>query len=676
MGVLHLIERPVDRVLVSINETLRSVTHEAWQYSSQIANGGSVFVLGFLHKPSLHNYMKQRQRIKFIEPKTTLPGISPFATIINHKKNNANKDEENSSPEINPRRTREKKQEKQEKFLRKSDSQFSPSSAFSRNNRKNLHYTQPIARRSSAQFKRASSEPDIFSLTGDWGDIPNTLPDDIPSGVTPTGLFEDLRLLQLTIINFIMLQIRWLWHSLIGVFNGHRLFSFRTILAPFYFLLWLWTYFCLFLQLTKRIISRISKILFHPSEYLSQQGIDKRTKEEIVRDSGYPYELHTVTTEDGYIITLERLPNPTSKKVIYFQHGLIDSGFTWLASGNSTSLAMAAYDNGYDVFLGNFRGNAPTSHVNPNISSSVYWNFTINDHAFKDVPAFVKHIYDVKRRELKIPPRELQFRDHFELICVAHSMGGMAALMYIIQSRMDKKWHGLSKAILLSPAGIHVDAPPLARWGAPIIDIALKFLPFVHCLRFPSNFMRVLSAKVMEDVKSTNQTRDLFTYIATMLIGGSVEDHSLNRVNAVRWIFTGTPVNVFRHFRQLISSKSFRAYNYGKKRNLQEYGSPTPPCYYDHYDKIDIPVYYMMGLIDNLIRPANVIAHFQQHAAYHPDKAFLRAFADAGHVEFTLGVSEEMTNVILDCIRNSEDPNVAPVSFHTLHQNHAQEEEQ
>lgn len=65
--------------------------------------------------------------------------------------------------------------------------------------------------------------------------------------------------------------------------------------------------------------------------------------------------------------------------------------------------------------------------------------------------------------------------------------------------------------------------------------------------------------KVFEDVKSTNPTRDLFTYFATTLIGGDVKGHSLTRVhNLVQWIFAGTPVGVFRHFRQLISTREFR----------------------------------------------------------------------------------------------------------------------
>eukprot|EP00012_Vannella_robusta_P005153 CAMPEP_0206205800 /NCGR_PEP_ID=MMETSP0166-20121206/14475_1 /ASSEMBLY_ACC=CAM_ASM_000260 /TAXON_ID=95228 /ORGANISM="Vannella robusta, Strain DIVA3 518/3/11/1/6" /LENGTH=139 /DNA_ID=CAMNT_0053625967 /DNA_START=165 /DNA_END=580 /DNA_ORIENTATION=+ len=134
----------------------------------------------------------------------------------------------------------------------------------------------------------------------------------------------------------------------------------------------------------------------------------------------------------------------------------------------------------------------------------------------------------------------------------------------------------------------------------------------------------------------------------------------------VRWVFTGTPVGVFRHFRQLISSNRFQGFDFGKKRNRKEYGSDKPPCYLDYYDLIDIPVYYMMGLIDNLIRPANVIAHFDAHAKHHPNKAFLKAFADAGHVEFTLGVSEEMTNVILSCLDDNAEPEPA-VTFHSLH---------
>lgn len=159
--------------------------------------------------------------------------------------------------------------------------------------------------------------------------------------------------------------------------------------------------------------------------------------------------MHRVTTDDGYILCLERLPKPKSRSVIYFQHGVIDSGFTWVAAGNTNSIAMTAHDSNYDVFLGNFRGNAPISHVNPNISSTKYWNFSVNHHAWNDIPAIIKYIQELKRQDLG--------DDDFEIIAVAHSMGGMAVLMYLVKCGMDAIPTGLSKAILLSPAGIHKD---------------------------------------------------------------------------------------------------------------------------------------------------------------------------------------------------------------------------
>ena len=45
-AVSFMIERPVDRILVSVKESMRSFTHEAWQYASQVTNGTSVFLLG------------------------------------------------------------------------------------------------------------------------------------------------------------------------------------------------------------------------------------------------------------------------------------------------------------------------------------------------------------------------------------------------------------------------------------------------------------------------------------------------------------------------------------------------------------------------------------------------------------------------------------------------------
>jgi hypothetical protein len=75
--------------------------------------------------------------------------------------------------------------------------------------------------------------------------------------------------------------------------------------------------------------------------------------------SGYPLELHTVTTDDGYVLRMERIPRPGCRKVAFFQHGILDTSLTWVSSGVTGSQAFAAWDQGFDVWLGSSRSNPP-----------------------------------------------------------------------------------------------------------------------------------------------------------------------------------------------------------------------------------------------------------------------------------------------------------------------------
>jgi hypothetical protein len=72
------------------------------------------------------------------------------------------------------------------------------------------------------------------------------------------------------------------------------------------------------------------------------------------------------------------------------------------------------------------------------------------------------------------------------------------------------------------------------------------------------DFVRVAAAKMLQDVKNTGPTRDLFTYFVYKLLGGKVDNHSITSVhNITQFVFAGTPVMVFRHFYQLIKSGKF-----------------------------------------------------------------------------------------------------------------------
>lgn len=74
----------------------------------------------------------------------------------------------------------------------------------------------------------------------------------------------------------------------------------------------------------------------------------------------YPVEVHTINTEDGYILTFYRIQskNQTSFKenlpVIWLQHGILDSSDTWIINSEPEENAPAFYfaNRGFDVWLG------------------------------------------------------------------------------------------------------------------------------------------------------------------------------------------------------------------------------------------------------------------------------------------------------------------------------------
>lgn len=57
---------------------------------------------------------------------------------------------------------------------------------------------------------------------------------------------------------------------------------------------------------------------------------------------GYQAENHYVTTSDGYILNLHRIPvgksGQTNGKVVYLQHGLLTASHDWIIAGPKKAL--------------------------------------------------------------------------------------------------------------------------------------------------------------------------------------------------------------------------------------------------------------------------------------------------------------------------------------------------
>uniref|UniRef100_A0A6P4E010 Lipase 1-like n=1 Tax=Drosophila rhopaloa TaxID=1041015 RepID=A0A6P4E010_DRORH len=77
---------------------------------------------------------------------------------------------------------------------------------------------------------------------------------------------------------------------------------------------------------------------------------------QLISKYGYPAENYTVQTEDGYILGMVRIARPGAIPVLMV-HGLLDSSATWVMMGPTKSLGYLLYEQGYDVWMTNVRGN-------------------------------------------------------------------------------------------------------------------------------------------------------------------------------------------------------------------------------------------------------------------------------------------------------------------------------
>lgn len=105
---------------------------------------------------------------------------------------------------------------------------------------------------------------------------------------------------------------------------------------------------------------------------------------------GYPVEVHRVSTTDGYILVMERIPRPQARNAVFFIHGVMDTSQSWVCSGVTGSQAFAAWDAGFDVWLGNSRSNPPRMHRDPAFQGPSYWHYTVNEFGLQDMQAQVR----------------------------------------------------------------------------------------------------------------------------------------------------------------------------------------------------------------------------------------------------------------------------------------------
>ncbi|KAG5546415.1 hypothetical protein RHGRI_018559 [Rhododendron griersonianum] len=438
------------------------------------------------------------------------------------------------------------------------------------------------------------------------------------------------------------------------------------------------------------------KTNFHPL------NTDARTCRDVITELGYPYEAIPVTgiTEGGLSSTWDNgfiygVSNTFLSPLLANKNGyilidyaaviflsisdkkkqdksylllsnavdfLLNSLFSfikpcWVSNGVVGSPAFAAFDQGYDVFLGNLRGLVSREHVDKSISSRQYWHYSINEHGTEDIPAMLEKIHEVKVSELKSTHpllEEESNRDQpYKLCAICHSLGGAGILMYIITRRIEEKPHRLSRLILLSPAGFHDDSNLMFTVVEYIFLLLAPILvPLVPGLYIPTRFFRMLLNKLARDFHNYPAVGGLVQTLMSYVVGGD----SSNWIGVIGLPhynmndMPGVSLLVALHLAQMKRTKKFQMFDYGSAAaNMEMYGSPEPLDLGEYYGLIDVPVDLVAGHKDKVIRPSMV----RKHSKLMRDSGVEVSYNEFeyAHLDFTFSHHEELLAYVMSRLR-------------------------
>lgn len=160
--------------------------------------------------------------------------------------------------------------------------------------------------------------------------------------------------------------------------------------------------------------------------------------------NGFRFERHQIETEDGYLLEQFRIPGMIGedeskdrlKKPILFQHGIVDSAWTWIQNRPDIAPAFVAALAGYDVWLGNSRGNTFSLDFVSPVTQETYWDFDWEQMGRYDVPATFDYITHIN--------------GHQKIAYVGHSMG-TTQMFYALAKIPDFFRDRMSLFVALAP---------------------------------------------------------------------------------------------------------------------------------------------------------------------------------------------------------------------------------
>lgn len=270
---------------------------------------------------------------------------------------------------------------------------------------------------------------------------------------------------------------------------------------------------------------------------------------------GYTAEEHVVQTRDGYLLGIHRLPwrkgeedtkvnsgpNSVKKRVVYLHHGLLMNSEVWVCLTDAQRcLPFVLVERGFDVWLGNNRGNKYSKKsVKLSPSSLEFWDFSIDEFAFYDIPDSIQYILDSTHQS--------------SLSYIGFSQGTAQsfATLAVHPKLNDQVNVFIALAPAMSPAGL----------SNGIVDALIKASPQVLFLLFGRRSILASATMWQSILYPPIFVRVIDTGMA-FLFGWKTKNISLSqKLAAYPHLYSFTSTKSVVHWFQIIRNKSFQMFD-------------------------------------------------------------------------------------------------------------------
>ncbi|KAI5634957.1 alpha/beta-hydrolase lipase region domain-containing protein [Phthorimaea operculella] len=354
-----------------------------------------------------------------------------------------------------------------------------------------------------------------------------------------------------------------------------------------------------------------NKQIFHKNVEKAMQTVNEDVHlnaTELLIKHQYAVETHTVKTEDGYFLTLFRIP-PTSKavarkQVVFLMHGLLGSADDWLLMGPSKSLAYILADAGYEVWLGNARGNRYSRrHVTMDPAQPEFWKFSNDEIALYDLPAMIDYV--------------LKTSEHEKMYYVGYNLG--TTVFFALAAARPEYNNKIIKMYALSPMVY------MSQVRSPMIRAIAPNSPFYEQLNLalgngefrPNNaVLRTLGSNMcMREVGC----RHVCSNVNYVMGGIDVDNVDVRKIPVIlSHLPAGGSTRQVKQYGQAYVRGDFARFDYGPQTNMEVYGTIEPTKY--DLSKVMVPVTLFYSSEDWLAAPEDV----ERLARELPNKEVLR----------------------------------------------------